>query len=356
MNKKPKEIHYNALTDEELKVLEKKKTIKSFFYVILGSILYSIGVVWILRLGGFVSGGVTGVSQLIVGLVEKFCHNQAVVRAISSNIGTLVFLINVPLLIFGWRGVSKKFAVLTLVSIIVQSLTMNILSTYTISPFVSLLTENGAGGEGLLDIFTSGNFKFIATAENLALQEKFRQTMSVGLRLMLALSGGAVCGLGAAMTLCHGGSSGGTDIVANYLQVKKQIPFTKYASMFDTAIILTSSLISFEIVLYTLIRLFVYVRTIKSFYQIYNTNRIEIVTTKGLKIKEELMKRFNHSMTIYQCIGGYSNELKESIVIYASSYEVDVYANIIKSIDPMAFITITKANIKKSNFVQKSVI
>lgn len=355
MNKKPKEIHYRTLSDEELKKLEKKKTIKSFINVVLGSVLYAIGVVWILRLGGFVSGGVTGLSQLIVGLVEHFCDNEQVVRIISSNLGTLVMLINVPLLIFGWKGVSKKFAILTLVSIIVQSVSMNLLSTYTISPFVTLLTEKG-GGEGILDIFTSGNFKFIATAENLALQETFRSSMSVGLRLMLAISGGAICGLGAAITLTNGGSSGGTDIIANYLQVKKHIPFTKYSSLFDTCIIVASGLISVEIVLYTLIRLFVYVRTIKSFYQIYNTNRIEIVTTKGLQIKEELMKKFNHSLTIYQCIGGYTNELKESIVIYASSYEVDIYANIIKDIDPRAFITITKANIKKSNFVQKSVI
>ncbi len=47
-----------------------KKTIRAYILVIFGSILYSLGVVWILQLGGFFSSGVTGAAQIIVRFPE----------------------------------------------------------------------------------------------------------------------------------------------------------------------------------------------------------------------------------------------------------------------------------------------
>lgn len=44
---------------------------KAVISVSVGSIVYALGVVWLLQLGGFVSGGVTGISQLIVGLIKN---------------------------------------------------------------------------------------------------------------------------------------------------------------------------------------------------------------------------------------------------------------------------------------------
>ena len=93
---------------------EKKKMRKSIILVVLGSVIYSFGVVWLLQLGGYFSGGVTGVSQLIVGLIEKFGGSTA----IRGYIGLFVAIINIPLLMIGWRGVSKHFAILTVVSLL----------------------------------------------------------------------------------------------------------------------------------------------------------------------------------------------------------------------------------------------
>ena len=54
-----------------------------------------------------------------------------------------IMLINIPLFILGWRGVSKHFVILSAVSIVLQTVIMNLLSMYTISPFV-LLIQDGA--------------------------------------------------------------------------------------------------------------------------------------------------------------------------------------------------------------------
>ena len=112
----------NQNIDEETfkkKQKEEKQMTKAVVSVVVGSLIYSFGIVWILQLGGFFSGGVTGTSQLIVGLIEKFGGSTA----IRGYLGFFVGLINVPLCLIGWRGVSKKFAILTVLE--VRSLKLN---------------------------------------------------------------------------------------------------------------------------------------------------------------------------------------------------------------------------------------
>ena len=106
--------------------------IKSTMLVVLGTIIYCFGVVWILQLGGFFSGGVTGASQLIVGLIEKFGGP----KSIRGYLGVFVGLINLPLLIVGYRGVSKHFVILTIISIVLQTVLISIIANLSISPFI----------------------------------------------------------------------------------------------------------------------------------------------------------------------------------------------------------------------------
>ena len=371
-----KEIHFIELSQEEQQKLQRRKTIKSYLLVILGTIIYSFGVVWILRIGGFFSGGATGASQLIVGLFEKFSKNKDVITVISNNLGTFILLINIPLFVIGWRGLSKKFVLLTAVSIILQTLVMNFLSKYTISPLCLLINDASVAGNvlrsgsysevvrnllnndaaGLIDIFRKSGFTIIKNADTDLAQELFKTYMSTGTRLLLAIIGGILCGSGAALCLKAGGSTGGMDIIANYLQVKKQVSFTKVQTTVDTVIICSSAIISVENVLFTLIRLIFYMRAIDSIYKIYKTNRIEIITTKGEEMRVALLKYLGHGVTLYKCIGGYTMEEKDTVVIYASNFETPLYVHAAKEVDPNAFITVAKTKVVRSKYVQKTIV
>ena len=371
-----KEIHFIELSQEEQQKLQRRKTIKSYLLVILGTIIYSFGVVWILRIGGFFSGGATGASQLIVGLFEKFSKNKDVITVISNNLGTFILLINIPLFVIGWRGLSKKFVLLTAVSIILQTLVMNFLSKYTISPLCLLINDASVAGNvlrsgsysevvrnllnndaaGLIDIFRKSGFTIIKNADTDLAQELFKTYMSTGTRLLLAIIGGILCGSGAALCLKAGGSTGGMDIIANYLQVKKQVSFTKVQTTVDTVIICSSAIISVENVLFTLIRLIFYMRAIDSIYKIYKTNRIEIITTKGEEMRVALLKYLGHGVTLYKCIGGYTMGEKDTVVIYASNFETPLYVHAAKEVDPNAFITVAKTKVVRSKYVQKTIV
>jgi uncharacterized membrane-anchored protein YitT (DUF2179 family) len=377
-----KEIHFEELSQVEKGKVQFQKTLKAYLTVILGTLIYSFGVVWILRLGGFFSGGATGASQLIVGLFEKFSPGTDVTKFMSNNLGTFILLINLPLFILGWRGVSKQFVMLTAVSIVLQTLVMNLLSTYTVSPFIFLIQDGAIQGlangynevtlqtygvsaevleflkvesTDLIEILKSGQLNILKTDLSYASQQFFLAHMSTGTRLLLAVIGGFVCGLGAALCLKAGGSTGGMDIVANFLQVKKQLPFTKIQSTVDTIIILSSIIISVENVLFTLVRLVVYMTTIDRFYNIYKTNRIEIVTTHGEEVKTALLKYLKHGLTLYEGIGGYTGNAKTTIVVYASVYETPLYVEAVKEIDSKAFISVTKTKMIKGNYVQKTI-
>lgn len=376
------EIHFKELSQAEKEKVQLKKKIKAYIGVILGTIIYSVGVVWILRLGGFFSGGATGASQLIVGLFEKFNPGANITKFMSNNLGTFILLINIPLFLLGWRGVSKHFVILTAVSIILQTVIMNLLSMYTISPFVLLVQDgaiqglvNGAtentletygvtkevleflkvDSTDLIDIIRSGHFNIYKSDLAYQAQSFFSAHMSTGTRLLLAVIGGFVCGLGAAICLKSGGSTGGMDIVANYLQVKKQLPFTKIQSTVDTVIILSSVIVSVENVLFTLVRLVVYMTTIDRVYKTYKTNRIEIVTSKPEELRVALLTYLGHGLTIYQCVGGFTNSQKATIVVYASSFETPLYVEAVKEVDPKAFISVTKTLMIKGNYVQKTI-
>ena len=334
---------------EYVKNLLRTRTIKSYFLVVLGSIIYSFGVVWILQLGQFFSSGVTGTSQIIVRLPTLWGG-----KSIDKYLGLFIAIINTPLIIWSWRGVSKTYAVLTVISIAVQSIFTTLITSFTVSPFVTLLDGSGVGlveaiREGKLNIFNR-------SPEMLLAVESFKSSIDTATRVILAIIGGGVTGIGAALCLKAGGSTGGIDVVSSYLQMKKRVSFTKYQSIIDCVIILTSTIFDVESVLYTLIRLYVYLKVIDMIYNSYKITRIEVITSKGEELRTALISKFYHGVTLFDAIGGYTLIGKKVLEMYVSAYEVQDYLRTINTVDPGAFVVSTQVKIMAGNYIQKTIV
>ena len=71
-----------------------KKEYKKIFIIALGSLIGSIGIVWFVDPAGLYSGGVTGISQLVVNIVFKYTGK-------SINLGLLLFILNIPIIALG---------------------------------------------------------------------------------------------------------------------------------------------------------------------------------------------------------------------------------------------------------------
>lgn len=303
---------------ETLSEITDKKTLKAFVMVICGSIIYSTAVVWIFNLGNFLAGGAAGTAQLITGIISQLGGPQL-------SLGLFIFLINVPLFLIGFRQVSKKFAILTLVSIIVQTVTVMIFENIKFNPFNDPELANN--------------------------------------RLLLALLGGGLAGLGASICLKSGGSSGGIDIISNYLMMKKNLSFTKYVFIIDFIIIVLAGFnfeggISYEFpnAVYTLIRLIIYLIVVESIYTIYRPIKLQIVTTKPEEMRELMLAKIQHGMTIYKAIGAYTMSEKTVLDIYASSFELNDYIAIAQHVDEHAFITAIPVKTIKGNYIKKTIV
>lgn len=330
-----------------------KRNVKSYLLVIVGTIIYSFGIVWFLQLGGFFSSGIAGISQIIVKLPTLWSKSS-----LQKYLGLLIGLINTPLIIFSWRGVSKQYAVLTVISVAIQTIMTSLLTNFTNSPLISLLIEDGKG-MGIIEAIKTGNLNIFTTnpiMEDPTRLKEIQNAMDTGTKMLLALCGGGITGVGMAMCLKSGGSSGGMDIVACYLQKKKRIAFTRYSSICDSIIVISASIFSVENVLYTLIRLVTALKVIDTIYTSYKIARLEIITPKGKEVRDALIKKFHHGITVFEAVGGYSLSERQVLEIYVSSYEVHEYVRYIHSIDPFAFVSVTKSKIANGNYIQKTII
>ena len=207
--------------------------------MIIGTLIYCFSVVFILDLGEFYAGGVTGVSQLLSRISKKL--------GVTVSKSIFIALFNIPLFVIGFRGVSKKFAYLSLASILVQ-----VISVYGFE-----VMRDKAG----LDLF----------AKSLG-DEK----------IILAIFGGLMCGIGSGISLRSGASTGGLDIISQYLSFKKNMSFTSVSLTIDAIIITLGGVVAGDvrIAVYTLIRLIIHILVLDRIHTVYNFMKIQVVSPK----------------------------------------------------------------------------
>ncbi|MBQ8292431.1 MAG: YitT family protein [Bacilli bacterium] len=301
-----------------------QRTRHSLLLTIVGTLIYSAAVVWLLNLGDFFAGGITGISQLI----SRFVWGK-----VTPIVGLFIGLINLPLFLFGTKGVSKKFAILTLISVGLQTVVVAFFQFVAdagfnpLKDFIGVVTENGVEFDS-------------------------------GARLLVAILGGAVSGYGISLCLKAGGSSGGMDVIANYLLVKKNISFAKYSFIVDLIIIACASIISIETSLFTIVRLICSSIVVANFYTSYRMMKLQIITStdKMEALRTNILQRFHHGITIYDVVGGYTMEPRKMMEIVLSMYEVDEYINYIEKEDPKAFIEVSELKNLRGNYKKRTVV
>ena len=279
----------------------KKRDVSVVLGMLVGTLIYCLAVVWILDLGSFYAGGVTGISQIIETIVVRITG-----KPILGFKSFFIAILNVPLFLIGYKGVSKRFAILSVGSIAMQTIFIALLeylkTEFGINPFVALVND----------------------------------------KLLLSVLGGLLTGLGCGIALRVGSSTGGMDIISQYVSFKKNISFAKFSLSVDLAIIIVSGFVgTVETAIYTIIRLIVGILVLDKVHTIYKYMKVSIITEEKDRMREELIARFNHGITIYNAVGGYTNKTKYVLETVVSSYEAEEYKNIAMQIDPHCFITYT---------------
>lgn len=256
--------------------------------VIMGSFLIAIGFNLFLLPNEVASGGVAGISTL---LNSVFGFSPSIVQ----------WAINLPLFGLGIIILGKKFGLKTFIG------------TLSVPLFVGL-TSHWAP----------------ATPD----------------ALLGAIFGGMSCGLGIGLVFRGKGSTGGIDLAAQILHKYVPLPFGICIALFDGIVVLAATFVfSIEQGLYAMIGLFITSRTIDLVQVgLNNSKSIMIITDQVEAVRGALLNQIDRGVTVWKAEGGYTKKERQMIMCVVNQNEFSRTSQVIKLIDPQAFIVVMNAS------------
>ncbi|MFA6801252.1 MAG: YitT family protein [Acholeplasmataceae bacterium] len=292
--------------------------------VIIFTIIYGVGVAWFLEASvvPLYTGGIPGIGQLVRDILTNILGYTLP----GSFLGLFVVIFNIPILILGWVGVSHRFTIYSLMSVLVQSV------MFSLIPHVDM---------GL------------ATTEH---------------ALTSAIIGGLLIGIGTGGALRFGTSTGGLDIIAQYLAFKKGKSVGYFSMAMNVTIAILGGLIiggtesttgiivsGGVITSYTVIRIIVSTVITDRMHTAYQYLSVNIITLEPKALVDDVLNNLYRGVTLIKVEGAYSHHEKTMVYVIISSYELHQLSEIIKKIDPHAFVVTTPVKNVYGNFKHKTI-
>ena len=274
----------------EMKAKRIKHKVKSYSMITLAAVAYAAGISLFLDPNNLAPGGVTGIAILVK-------------RLIGIPTGTLILLLNVPLLLlgiwkFGWKFICSTFYAIFIVSV----------ATDVLAPIGALTKEP----------------------------------------ILAAAAGGALSAAALGFVFRAGATTGGMDIVIKVLRLK--YPHMKTSSLFlitDVCIASCSGLVfgNVDVVLYALVAVFVmsYVMDLV-LYGKDEANLLYIISDRPEDISQRILGEIDVGVTFLQGRGAYSSQNKKVIMCVTKKQQAPGIEVIVKEEDPRAFMIITSAS------------
>lgn len=266
----------------------KKEWLKDIVLISAGAFIYAFGVNYFFVANKLADGGIAGISVILHYLF-------------NFNISTTYLVLNVPLVIMGYKLIGGKFIIKTFYGTAMTSLAFRVFQNYL----------------GPMDD-----------------------------KLIASIFGGLIIGIGLGTIFVGGGSSGGADILVKILNKYFDIPVGKAFLALDSFVLSALGILfGRDIFMYTLVGLFISTKAI-DFIQdgVDKAKALMIISDKSDEIKNEIMKQTGRGVTIINARGGYTNDSKEVLYCILGRYEVTTVKRIVKNIDRKAFMSISEVS------------
>jgi len=262
--------------------------------VIVSAAVYSLAVTWFLEPANLISIGLTAVGQILNRLISNL--------GVDIPIGVFTLVLNIPLCIYGFKSVSPRFIIYTILSVVVQSIFL-------------------LGWVPQINLGIDPN------------QDK----------LFLTIIAGLFAGAGIGVALRYGTSTGGVDILAQALSLKKNVSIGTFSMVVNIVLaVIAGGLMegNWAITFYTFIFIIITNLVIDRIHTAYNYLRIDVITRHSDEVSTALISEINRGCTILDVKGAYTKESKFDVFMVISSYELEKARRIIYKVDPEAFITV----------------
>ena len=268
------------------------KLIKEYAVMITGSLIYSLGIGLFLDPNNLAPGGVTGVGIILSSFIPL-------------ETGTIIFLINIPIIIMGYIKLGRKLIWRTFVSVALTSIMIDSIHLFYGKALISDL-------------------------------------------LMAGLVGGGMVGLGIGLLMKCEATTGGTDIIVRIL--RRQYPHLStgiiYSGM-DCLVVLAVAIVFKDINLafYALLTVVFSAYILdKTLYGRDEAKLIYIISDKSRELADRILKELEVGVTFVHGEGAYSGKDKEVIMVVVKKFFTPKVEEIIKETDRFAFIIISNAN------------
>lgn len=272
----------------------KRKQLFSFLidllFYIAGGMIYSVAVLLFLTENEISPGGLTGIATILNYLF-------------SLPIGTVVFILNIPLLAAGFIKFGGVFIAKTAVATAVMSLTLDI--------------------SGL-----------------------FMPKMKID-PILAALFGGLLMGLGISLFMLRGATTGGTDIIAKLINRKfPHLTVGRLMLAADAAVVGLSALVykNIESALYAVIAIYASSRVMDLI--LYGADRgkiIYVITDNAKELSDSIMSLINRGVTLLDVTGAYTGTKRQMLMCTVRRHEVAAVCRLATNCDKNAFIIVGEA-------------
>ena len=273
--------------------------IKTYVVITIGLLCYVLGWDVFLLPNNMVGGGVTGIGAVLL-------------YAFGIPVSYSFFVINLILLCIALKVLGRGFGVKTVYAIIVTSIFFDIVPDYLPGAFIQeIAISNG--------------------------------------KLLCAIFGGVVSGLGIGLCFSHGGSTGGTDIVALMITKYRNVSAGRIILILDVFIIASSLLLPSDegwgmriaTILYGYILIMACSFTIDLFVSgTKQSLQVFIFSKKYGEIADAIISDIGRGVTLINAQGWYTKNESKIVMVVVRKTDVNMVYRIVKSVDRDAFMSV----------------
>ena len=272
--------------------------IKRYLFMIIGCLCYALSLKAFLEPNHITGGGVSGASSLI--------H---IVTGLPT--GLFIALINVPILILGFKKMGLKF----------------IVRCFITTAALSLATE----------------FWFWVLPEPAVLLEKITSD-----DILAVLYGGILQGVGIGLFIKYETSSGGTELLGRLTQSLVPVgTIATHVAILDGIVVIMGAIVlsKLENVLFALILIFVSAKVSDLVVMGFGKSKLcYIITDKADEISNFLISHSPRGVTLINGEGMFSKTQKGVLLTCVKFNQVALLKHWIKELDENAFVIVTDAN------------
>ncbi len=263
----------------------KQRLIDILMYV-TGSVLFALSVSVFSTPNDIAPGGASGIGIM----VHALC---------GVPVGVVILLLNIPLLMAAFLWVSRSFAWRSAVAIVLSSVIMDAAAT-VLPPYV-------------------------------------------GDRLLAAIFGGLLQGLGVGVILLRGASTGGTEVAVYLLQKRwRHLSAGRLMMAVDAVVVATSALVFRDLsaALYAAVQVFVCSVTVDRVLSGQEEGRLLFVVTRHAVALTQSVSDMGRGATVVKATGGYSGAQTALILCAVSRPQLPDIRERIQKVDPAAFVMV----------------